>query len=118
MHISSEIAHRRSHSPIECTPECQVSAQTHSCRANSAIARLEVGEAVNAERGIFIVGGDFLRYFPSVAVIGAFSVVGKGCGAGELVVAAGRRNDVAVGGNLTCEALNGASHWGKATTST
>ena len=118
VHISSEIAHGRPHPPIKRAPESQMPAQTHPRRADAAIARFELGEAVDAEGRVFVVGGDFLGDFPGVAVVGAFGVVGEGRRAGEFVVAAGGRDDVAVGGDLTGEALNGASDCGGVTMST
>ena len=108
VHVGSKVAHRRSHPPIESAPESQVSTKTHTRRTDPAVARFEVGEAVNAECGVFIVGGDFLSHFPGVAVVSAFVVIGEGCRASKLVIAAWGGNNVAVGSNLTRETLDGA----------
>ena len=56
-------------------------------------------------------GWAYLGNLPGVAVVGAFGVVGEGCRAREFVVAAGGCDDVAVGGDLAGEALDGAGHW-------
>lgn len=49
-------------------------------------------------------GKGHLFYLPRVALIGAGDIVGEGLRAGELVVRARGRNDVAVAGDLSGEA--------------
>ena len=56
-------------------------------------------------------GGEGEGYLPFVAGIGAGDVVCEGLGAGEFVVGGGRRDDVALGGDLAGEAGDGAGDW-------
>jgi hypothetical protein len=51
------------------------------------------------------------KYLPVVSGICSGTVVGEGFGAGELVVGGGRRDDVALGGDLAGEAGDGAGHF-------
>lgn len=73
--VRGKVANGSSNTLIESSAESQVSAETHSCCANSAIASREFGEQIDGEGGVFVVGRDFLLDLPGVAGIGAGSVI-------------------------------------------
>lgn len=86
MHIRRKITNRRLYPAIQRTAIRQMSAQTHPRRAHPSIACRQGQQVVHRQRGVLVVGGQFLAYFPFVAVVRVFGVVLEGFGAGELVV--------------------------------
>jgi hypothetical protein len=57
MNISSKVTHRRLNPTIQRTPVRKVTTQTHTRRANTAIARRQREQIVYRETGVFVVGG-------------------------------------------------------------
>jgi hypothetical protein len=106
--VGGEIAHGGSDAFVEGAAESEVAAETHSRGADAAVAGLHAREEVDAQRGVFVVGRELLLDLPCVACVGAGAIVGECFRAGELVVAAGCGDDVAVGGDLAGETLDGA----------
>ena len=111
MHIRREIANRRLHPAIQRAAIRQMTPQAHPRRAHPPIARRQRQQVVHRQRGVLVVGGQFLGRFPGVAVVGIFGVVLKGFWAGELVVGGGGGADVALAGDLAREALDGAGYF-------
>jgi hypothetical protein len=110
--VGGKVAHGGSDALVESTAESEMAAETHSCGANTAVASLHAGEEVDAQSGIFVVCRELLLDFPCVSGVSARAVVGECLWAGELVVAAGCCDDVAVGCNLAGEALDWAGDLG------
>jgi hypothetical protein len=73
---------------------------------NTAIAGLHAGKKVDTQSGVLVVCRQLLFDLPGVACIGARAIVGECLGPGELVVAAGCCDDVAVRCDLAGEALD------------
>jgi hypothetical protein len=110
--VGGKVAHGGSDAFVKSTAESEVAAETHSCGANTAVASLHAGEEVDAQSGIFVVCRELLLDFPRVAGVGARAVVGECLRTGELVVAAGCCDDVAVRCDLAGEALDWAGDLG------
>lgn len=111
MYVRSEIADRGPNPLIEGASEGEMAAQAHAGGADSAIAVLQVREHVDGERGVFVVGREFLLDLPRIAFVCAWTVVGECFWARKLVIAGWRRNDVAVAGDLAGEALDWSGYW-------
>jgi len=76
VNVGGEVAYCGPDALVEGTSEGEVPPEAHAGSSDAAIARLEAHEAVDAERGVFIVGRDLLRDFPLVALVGAGVVIG------------------------------------------
>lgn len=77
---------------------------------NTAIAGLHACEQINAQRSILVVCGYLLLNLPSIACIGARTIVGECFGAGKFVVTAGCCDDVALRSDLAGEAGDWAGY--------
>lgn len=61
MDVGCEIADSGFDATVESAAVRQMSTQTHARGADSAVASLQREQIVDAERGVLIVGGDFLQ---------------------------------------------------------
>lgn len=110
--VGGKVAHGGSDAFVKSAAESEVAAEAHSCGANTAVASLHAGEEVDAQSGIFVVCRELLFDFPCVSGVSARAIVGECLWAGELVVAAGSCDDVAVRCDLAGEALDWAGDLG------
>lgn len=60
MYIRREIAHRSRDSRVQRAAVRQMAAETHARRSDAAVACWEGQERGDGERGVFVVGGEFL----------------------------------------------------------
>lgn len=61
MDIRGEIAHGGRDAGVKGAAERQVPAETHTRRADAAVARWESQERGDGEGGVFVVGGEILK---------------------------------------------------------